>query len=121
MTAQTTARMTECDRCNGNGTIRGYSHVQGGVCFKCGGTGKVATKRQPSAAQIAKKAAAEEARKANAERERRKSKREFDWAERAFGNDPRLANIADGYKRAQAHQLWLAAMGRNWQGKKVKK
>ena len=26
-----------CDRCNGSGNFPEYSHVQGGVCFKCGG------------------------------------------------------------------------------------
>lgn len=29
----------ECERCRGRGHIAMYSHVQGGVCFKCGGTG----------------------------------------------------------------------------------
>lgn len=26
-----------CSRCGGYGYISGYSHVKGGVCFKCGG------------------------------------------------------------------------------------
>lgn len=29
----------ECERCRGKGIIPSFSHVQGGVCFKCGGTG----------------------------------------------------------------------------------
>lgn len=29
----------ECPRCGGRGNIPAFSHVQGGVCFKCGGTG----------------------------------------------------------------------------------
>jgi RecJ-like exonuclease len=33
-----------CPKCEGHGTIRAYSNVQGGVCFKCGGAGKVAAK-----------------------------------------------------------------------------
>ncbi|MCS4162582.1 hypothetical protein GGP94_003027 [Salinibacter ruber] len=28
-----------CDRCNGRGNIPRYSHVQGGICFKCEGDG----------------------------------------------------------------------------------
>lgn len=28
-----------CDRCGGSGYLPEYSHVQGGVCFKCGGLG----------------------------------------------------------------------------------
>lgn len=28
-----------CDRCDGYGVISSYIHVNGGVCFKCGGTG----------------------------------------------------------------------------------
>lgn len=38
---------TECSRCSGNGRIIGFSHVVGGRCFGCGGSGKVAVK--PSA------------------------------------------------------------------------
>lgn len=33
-----------CDRCNGKGNIACYRHVQGGVCFKCGGTGNTLIK-----------------------------------------------------------------------------
>lgn len=28
-----------CSRCDGRGRINGFSHVIGGVCFKCGGSG----------------------------------------------------------------------------------
>jgi hypothetical protein len=28
---------TPCGRCNGMGRIRKYSHVDNGICFKCGG------------------------------------------------------------------------------------
>lgn len=38
----------ECTRCmNGKGHIRAFSHVQGGVCFKCGGAGHVERKAAP--------------------------------------------------------------------------
>jgi hypothetical protein len=33
-----------CAKCDGKGTIRGFSHVLHGVCFRCGGTGTVASK-----------------------------------------------------------------------------
>lgn len=39
------ARMVPCTRCNGSGYIKAYSHVMGGVCFKCGGSGKQAAPR----------------------------------------------------------------------------
>lgn len=29
-----------CSRCSGSGTIQGFSHVVGGVCFKCHGSGR---------------------------------------------------------------------------------
>lgn len=46
-----TARNTyECPRCHGGkGVISAFKHVQGGVCFKCGGKGFVVGK--PSAPQ----------------------------------------------------------------------
>ena len=34
----------KCTRCNGKGHLPIFSHVLGGVCFKCGGTGKQASK-----------------------------------------------------------------------------
>lgn len=34
----------ECPRCLGKGQIPAYRNVQGGVCFRCSGTGKVATR-----------------------------------------------------------------------------
>jgi hypothetical protein len=38
----------ECPRClNGKGHIRAFTHVQGGVCFKCGGAGFVERKTAP--------------------------------------------------------------------------
>ena len=38
----------ECPRCmNGKGNIRAFQHVQGGVCFKCGGKGYVERKSAP--------------------------------------------------------------------------
>ena len=30
-----------CPRCNGKGHLYGYEYIQGGVCFKCGGSGTV--------------------------------------------------------------------------------
>lgn len=33
--------MFTCGKCNGKGRIREYGHVADGVCFECGGTGKV--------------------------------------------------------------------------------
>lgn len=36
----------ECPRCLGKGQIAAYRNVQGGVCFRCAGTGKVATRPQ---------------------------------------------------------------------------
>ena len=33
--------MYTCPRCNGQGTIKEYSHIRGGLCFQCSGKGKV--------------------------------------------------------------------------------
>jgi len=33
---------TACPRCEGHGNIKSYKHVEGGICFKCAGTGQVA-------------------------------------------------------------------------------
>jgi len=38
MTATKTAKHT-CPKCNGTGVIDAFSHIHGGKCFWCGGTG----------------------------------------------------------------------------------
>lgn len=35
-----------CNKCNGTGTIPGFSHVNNGRCFKCNGSGQVAEPRR---------------------------------------------------------------------------
>jgi hypothetical protein len=37
----------ECERCAGKGTIPAHKNVLGGVCFLCGGKGKIVTKAAP--------------------------------------------------------------------------
>lgn len=37
---KTATKAIDCGKCMGRGTIQGFSHVAGGVCFACGGTGK---------------------------------------------------------------------------------
>lgn len=40
LTTRTRAeRGDECGRCGGRGYLSCFKHVQGGVCFKCGGSG----------------------------------------------------------------------------------
>lgn len=41
---QTVEMEFACDRCNGEGKINYYKHVEAGICFKCGGS-KVMTKK----------------------------------------------------------------------------
>ena len=36
-----------CAKCDGTGQIRAFNHVQGGVCFSCGGKGYRMQKSQP--------------------------------------------------------------------------
>ena len=43
-------RVYECDRCSGRGRISVFSHVIGGTCFKCGGSGRL--KRKPPAKSV---------------------------------------------------------------------
>lgn len=39
----------ECPKCNnGSGNIKAFSHVLGGVCFQCKGTGYIEQKRAPT-------------------------------------------------------------------------
>jgi hypothetical protein len=42
-----------CSRCCGNGQISVYSNVLGGICFKCGGSGRQTRKPSPPTFQWA--------------------------------------------------------------------
>ena len=42
----------ECPRCLGKGHIKAFTHVLGGVCFKCNGTGTVTQKAKPSTSTL---------------------------------------------------------------------
>ena len=37
--ATTKVTTNKCGRCGGKGYINAYNHIQGGVCFRCDGTG----------------------------------------------------------------------------------
>ena len=45
-----------CSRCNGAGRFRAFSHVYGGVCFRCGGGGHTLTKKGAAAQSIYRQA-----------------------------------------------------------------
>ncbi len=46
-------KMYQCPRCDGDGRIKEYGHIQSGICFKCSGTGKV--NRKPSTPKARKR------------------------------------------------------------------
>jgi RecJ-like exonuclease len=54
-----------CGKCEATGTIRSFQHVADGVCFACGGSGKLTVSREAVQQQAADRAvaAAETARK----------------------------------------------------------
>jgi hypothetical protein len=41
---QMTTEFYNCPKCEGNGEIRAFANVAGGICFKCCGKGKLAGK-----------------------------------------------------------------------------
>jgi hypothetical protein len=49
----TTAVVYPCLRCSGNGRLSIYGNVLGGICFKCGGSGKQTRKPSPPTIQWA--------------------------------------------------------------------
>lgn len=83
-----------CDRCNGEGRIRSFNHVLGGICFKCQGSGKV--DRKPAAPKMSKANPA-----ILADNERKTAK-----AQEIYANDRRLRVTSDhAYFYAHAREL----------------
>jgi RecJ-like exonuclease len=77
-------QMIDCPRCEGQGHIHEYAMIADGICFKCGGTGKVnaPVARKMSAKQEAAKAAREARIQAEAAEYRR--------VQNIAMNDPRV-------------------------------
>ena len=80
MTAQKVK--TECPRCSGKGNVRGYAHVLGGICFKCGGAGYVLTNYVSPELQAKRDAAA-------------KAKNDAAFANAAVRIDARIAKYSN--------------------------
>lgn len=57
--------MTACGRCNGSGHIAAFSHVHGGVCFACDGTGVGSAPSAPPTALAVDDSAERDARVAD--------------------------------------------------------
>ena len=38
---------SECSKCGGTGNLSCYAAIAGGVCFQCGGKGKIVTRTKP--------------------------------------------------------------------------
>lgn len=53
MQNETTTTFKTCPRCKGEGVIKHFSHVLGGLCFKCKGGGEVAVKVKLTPREIA--------------------------------------------------------------------
>lgn len=47
MNATTKTLTIECLKCCGSGKLPNFRHIEGGVCFRCGGTGRETVKRRP--------------------------------------------------------------------------
>lgn len=50
-TNTTSATLYLCDKCNGHGMLAEFSHIAGGVCFECRGTGRT-TRKAPEAREL---------------------------------------------------------------------
>lgn len=83
----------ECSRCfGGKGFIRAYSHIQAGVCFKCGGKGYTEVKTNPEKLKAAKAKRDAKRQEEYAEREAKGIQR-FNDLKNRYSNDPRIGTL----------------------------
>ena len=52
MTTATATKTTACPRCSGKGNIPEYGFIAEGVCFRCGGSGRVVERKPGKYAQV---------------------------------------------------------------------
>lgn len=98
--------MTEhtCPRCNGSGRLDKYDHIRSGVCFKCGGTGKVSRKERKNAAPRPRDEAKVAERKALVERA---------MNDERVWNSPRMT-VAKDHPYAQQHAIEVYQWHERW-------
>jgi|TARA_Y100000310_G_scaffold290034_1_gene316898 predicted NBD/HSP70 family sugar kinase len=107
----------KCDRCQGKGTV-GFTTYQAGICFKCGGVGKIEITAAAFKARERRKVKAAET----------KAARDVTAATRAAANELVVqqyidnpanvpAGMIDSYQRGQWQPLyyWLADNAPEWQ------
>jgi hypothetical protein len=82
---------SSCPKCGGSGYLSGYQHIQGGVCFACGGANTKGFVKRTPVKQYAQAKKAEMTRherqrianlKANKEREEKKLDGQRNWCEK---------------------------------------
>jgi len=95
--------MYTCQRCNGKGRLPEHSNVMNGVCFKCNGTGKQASKpRKPKA------------RKGPDPRIAQENSRKQAQAIEMYKDDPR-AGVEYGHQYFYMHATELAKKDGAWE------
>ena len=77
-----------CDKCDGRGHINAFRHIEGGICFRCAGTGKARSTRKAPTQQASK------------------------YTTHAYLH--RVSALDDKYRRAYAHYKDDARMGKNY-------
>lgn len=85
-------KTVECQRCSGNGHINAFSHIQGGVCFSCGGS-KVKTVRVKSEATLKREALKREQKEAYHKAVRAENDRKAALALEIYKNDPYIIKM----------------------------
>lgn len=87
-----------CPKCNGNGKIRCYAGIAGGICFRCKGSGRITARSAQAASRAAERTAAADRKRAanlNAKEEAALTK---------YGDDFRLAKALSQFDHPIASQ-----------------
>lgn len=82
-----------CQRCNGKGNIKAFSHVEGGVCFSCGGA-KVKQVRVKSEATLKREALKREQKEAYHKAVRAENDRKSQKALEIYKDDPYIIKMS---------------------------
>lgn len=106
-------KQINCPRCDGTGHIPEYFNIRDGLCFKCGGSGKVNAPRPLSANALAKKAAKQSEKEAARQIYIDEQNRKTRIAVERYQNDPRIPKWIDA-EWIPVHCIQWAKYDRVW-------
>lgn len=113
ITKKAKTEIVECWKCLGSGYIKAFSHIESGVCFTCGGTGKKET-RVKTESQKGREASKRAEKEAYHAKKREEFNEKISICVSKYANDSRL-RVQPSHQYYETHVYELAVKDGFWE------